>query len=177
MGTRRGGKAKRPDDGRLAANRRAKAEAAGKPLAVSTAPKSRYQMLIDGDLKVEDLDDEEIRHGRCKDKNGNFSGRPPSNFPRALHDAMHNEFLKRTEETFKPMVEVATNVLLDVALNRRAAAPARVQAANILLERGAGKVSDKLVSEVIVKKFEEDIEGLFVDIPDDLAAKRAEKAS
>lgn len=167
MPTKRPRKATRPDDKRLKANRPKKAE----------ETKSRWRMLMDGDLTVQDLDDEEVRYGRCKDKNGNFSGRPPKEFPRHLHDALHNEFLRRTEETFKPLVETATNVLLDVALNRRAAAPARVQAANILLERGAGKVSDKVVSEVIVKKFEENIEGLFVDIPDEVAAKRAEKAS
>lgn len=161
-------KASRPDDKRLKANR---------PPRQRAEPKSRYQMLIDGDLTVEDLDDDEIQRGRCKDKNGNFSGRPPASFPRALHDAMHNEFLRRTSETFKPLVDVATGVLLDVALNKRAAAPARVQAANILLERGAGKVKDQVVSEIIVKKFEENIEGLFVDIPDEVAKKRQEKSA
>lgn len=175
MTARRGGKAKRSDDGRLAANRRKKAEAEGR--AKPPEPKSRYQMLIDGDLTVSDLDDEEVARGRTKDKNGNFSGRPPKGFPRELHDALHNEFIRRTNETFKPLVEVATQVLLDVALNRRAAAPARVQAANILLERGAGKVKDQVVSEIIVKKFEENIQGLFVDVPDEVAAKRAEKSA
>lgn len=161
-------KASRPDDKRLKANR---------PPRKTPVVKSRYQMLMDGELTVQDLDDDEIRAGRCKDKNGNFSGRPPKDFPRALHDALHNEFVKRTNETFKSLVDVATDVLLDVAMNKRAAAPARVQAANILLERGAGKVKDQVVNEVIIKKFEENIEGLFVDIPDELAAKRQEKSA
>lgn len=166
MGARRGGKATRPDDKRLKANRPKK----------EPKYKSRWQQLMDGDLTVEELDDEEIKKGRCKDRDGQFRGRPPKEFPRALHDALHNEFMRRTEASFKPLVELATQALVEITQNRRAAAPARVQAANILLERGAGKVTDKVMAEVITKKFEENIEGLFVDVPDEVAKKRQEKA-
>lgn len=170
MPTKRPRKAVRPDDGRLKAN---------KKRTTPEPPKSRYQQLIDGTLKVEDLEDEEIKKGRCMDKNGGFSGRPPSNFPRALHDAMHNEFIKRTQESFKPMVSTATDVLLEIAQNKRAAGPARVRAAEILIERGAGKVPDKVFAEVVTKKFEENIEGLFVDMPveDEVGKKRKEKGA
>ncbi len=157
MPTRRPRKAVRADDGRLKANmppeRRSK-----------VTYRSRWQKLMDGDLKVTDLDDDEIRMGKCKDKNGGFTGRPPAVFPRALHDAMRLEFQRRINEKFQAAVDIAYVTLIDVATSPRSAADARVKAAALLMERGLGKVPDKVFSEIVVKKFEENIEGLFVDV-------------
>jgi hypothetical protein len=44
-----------------------------------------------------------------------------------------------------------------------AAAPARVRAAEIILERNLGKVPDKVQQTIELKPFEENIEGLLVD--------------
>ncbi len=164
-------KAVRSDDGRLSAQRMR-----GKPVPY----RSRYQLLIDGDLSVEDLTDDEIMNGRCLNRDGNFKGRPPATFPRALHDAMRKEFQKRIQEKLNNTADVAVQTLLDIAMNHRASADARVKASVVLLERTMGKVPDKIEAFVESKAYEQDIEGLFVDIPDevaDLAAKRQEKSA
>lgn len=149
-------KATRPDDKRLSQHRYKKPR-----------EKSRYQQLMDGELTVDDLDDEEIMNGKCKDKDGHFRGRPPKTFPRALHDALHKEYQKRMQEKLNDYGELAISTLADVASSRMAAAPARVRAAEVLLERTMGKVPDKIFSEVSIKPFEEGIEGLLVDVEDD----------
>lgn len=146
-------KATRPDDKRIAANR------SRQPVELS-----RYQKLLNGELTVHDLDDEEISAGRCKDKNGGFAGRPPASFPRQIHDAMRMEFQTRMQQKFESDVDFAREVLRDVASSRHSAAQARVAAAGMLIERGLGKVADKVHTTLEIKPFEEDIEGLLVEI-------------
>jgi hypothetical protein len=159
-------KAKRPDDKRLSANR---------PKRTPVKPKSRWQQLIDGDITVDDLDDEEIAMQRCKDKNGRFTGRPPKDLPRELAGSMKVAFARRVQEQLDGTVDIAIQTLVEVAANKAQAGVARVNAANSLLERVVGKVPDKVVQDVIVRKFEEDISGIFVDVVDEVAAKRQEK--
>ncbi len=147
-------------DGRLKANLPAERRAPARE-------KSRWQQLIDGDLMAYDLDDDEIKMGKCKDKNGRFSGTPPAKIPRQIHDAMRLEFQRRTDQKFQESVDVGYQTLLDVAQSKHAAAPARVAAAIHLIERGVGKVPDKVMAQVEVKPFEEGIEGLIVDVGED----------
>lgn len=150
-------KAQRASDGRLSANR---------PRKRPPAPKTRLQQLLEGTLTVADLDDDEIMAGRCKDKNGRFSGRPPNTFPRAIHDALRREFHKRVDEKFQDGLDLALETLEDVMRTKHAAAPARVRAAEIWIERTRGKVPDKVEQTLEIKPFEDDIAGLLVDVPD-----------
>lgn len=159
-------KATRPDDKRLKGNR---------PRTTPIKPKTRLQQLIDGDLTVEDLDDDELRLGRTKNAAGNFGGRPPKMLPATLVQAMQVEFRKRIQERLDETAETAINALLDVAANKKQAGVARVNAANSLLERVIGKVPDKVVQDIVVHKFEEDLGDIFVEVPDEVARKRAEK--
>lgn len=126
--------------------------------------KTRYQQLLDGDISVHDLDDEEIRRGRCRDRQGGFSGRPPTAIPREVSDALRVEFQTRVREVFEQSVHAAQAALLEITNNRRAAAPARVRAAEVLLERSLGKVPDKIHQQVEMKKFEVALSGILVDV-------------
>lgn len=149
----------RPDDGRVKANLPPSRRAKPKPVD----QKSRWQKLIDGDITVEDLDWDEVMAGKCKDKNGKFSGRPPDMMPKALLQAFRKEMEKRIQTQFDEGLEVALATLQDVMLSRLAAAPARVRAAEVWIERTVGKVPDKTQMTVEIKPFEENIEGLLVD--------------
>ena len=152
--------AQRASDGRLKANRPPERQARVKPVE----EKSRWQKLLDGDITVADLDDEEIMAGRCKDKNGRLAGRPPKNIPRQIHDEMRRRFHEEIQQIWREGAGIAQATLLDVMQSRRAAAPARVRAAEVWMERVQGKVPDKVEQEIVVRKFEEGIEGLLVDV-------------
>jgi hypothetical protein len=165
--------AKRPDDKRLAANRPAERQR-------KVEDKSRWQQLIDGDITVEDLDLDELARGHVKDKTGNFRGRPPKTVPAELFRSFKVEFQKRAQSKIEGYTELALNALVDVASNKRQAGMARVNAANALLERSLGKVTDKVQQEVIVKKWEENFGDLLVDVDDpedEVARKRKEKGA
>lgn len=150
------GKVKNPNDKRLKANRPAP--------KTPPKPKTRHQMLIDGDITVDDLDDEELRKGRCRNRNGDFGGRPPSVLPAALVTTMQVELRRRINTKFAELADEALEALHDVFRNKNNAAVARVSAANSVLERVVGKVPDKVMQEVVVHKFEEDMADILVDI-------------
>lgn len=162
----------RADDKRIKANR--------PPSQKSLLPKTRWQKLLDGEITVEDLDMEELIQGKVKNKNGQFSSRPPKRVPAELFKTFKAEFHKRAQERFESYTEAAMDALASVATNTRQPGVARVQAANALLERSLGKVTDKVQQEVIVKKWEENFGDLLVDVPepeDDLAVKRAQRGA
>lgn len=161
------GRVKRPDDKRLAKNLPASRRAAPKP-------KSRLQQLIDGEITVDDLDDEEIKRRRPRNLQGNFNGPGPKMLPRILLNSMDVEFRRRIQSKLDEHADEAVAALRDVANNKQAQAQARVNAAAIMLDRAIGKVPDQLVQEVRVREFE-DFEGILVDVSDDELAKRRER--
>lgn len=108
--------------------------------------KSRWEQLVDGELSVNDLDDEELAKGRCRDKDGGFGGRPPKMVPRELSDRMRSELLARGQSMFAEHFQTAIKVLAEIALDTSGDAKAadRRAAAQYLIERVAGKVPDKI---------------------------------
>lgn len=153
-------KASRPSDGRLKKNRPPERQA-------MVRVKSRWQQLIDGEITVDDLDDDEIMAGRVKNKNGEFSGRPPKMMPREIIDGLRMEFHRRVDRKFEDGLQTALDTLEDVMTSRMAAAPARVRAAEVWIERVRGKVPDNVIASITVSKFEEGIESLLVDTEED----------
>lgn len=120
----------------------------------------RYRAFLTGEMTVADLDDEEIRRGQLRDVNGNFSGRPTNVIPRQFHEALAKEALDRMNGRLSRMVGLSIEVLTEIASNKRAPAVARNQAAIYLLERVVGKIPDKVQQEVVMKKFENDLEDI-----------------
>jgi hypothetical protein len=123
----------------------------------------RYRAFLSGELTAADLDDEEIRRGQLRDKNGTFAGRPSNVIPREFHEAIAKEALDRMNGRLSRMVSLSVDVLTEIALNKRAPAVARNQAAIYLLERVVGKIPDKVQQEVVMKKFENDLEEIVED--------------
>lgn len=128
---------------------------------------NRYQELIDGKIKIEDLSDEEIFQGRLRDKNGGFTGRPPLAIPRQFHEAVVRELIKRAHKKMESQVQPMIQVLMDLAANPRTPADARYKAATYLMERVLGKVPDKQIITATIAKWEQDLSGLVVDVGDD----------
>ncbi len=124
---------------------------------------SRYEAFLTGELTVEDLDDEELRRGQLRDRDGGFKGRPTNVVPRSFHKAIADEIINRTNGRLGRYVGLAVEVLVEIAENKRAPAVARYQAATYLMERVVGKIPDKVQQEVVMKKFENDLEEITED--------------
>lgn len=104
----------------------------------------RTGKLISGDLSVEDLDEEELARGYCKDKNGKFTGRPPVVVPRALFQRMQRELFQRFDERLKSGLVDALDVILNLARDPDVDATNRRQAAQYVIDRVMGKTPEKV---------------------------------
>lgn len=160
------GRVKKATDGRLKSNLPAERR--------STKPKTRLQQLIDGELKVEDLDDEEIKRRRTRGPSGGFDGRPPAMLPRVLLSAMDVEFRRRIQKEFDEIADEAITALRTIMKDPRTQAQARVNAANIILERSVGKVPDQVIQDVLVREFE-DFKGVLVEVSDEVVDELSER--
>lgn len=113
--------------------------------AIEVRISGRYKQLIDGTLPVEELDDEELARCQLKDKNGRFTGKPPTFLPRALVLRMQREFFKRGDDLFaKSYVEAVktmTNIMTDVNVDESV----RLKAAQYVVERVRGKTPEHVV--------------------------------
>lgn len=133
-----GREAKRAKAARARAEREARAEA-GIP-----EPKSRLLQLLAGDIEVRELDDDELRKGKCRDRLGEFAG-PDQLWPRKIAQQRTAELLRRGQDRATSLVPSMMKVLMGIALDPLAKEADRIKAANILLERGAGRVTEHVV--------------------------------
>lgn len=126
----------------------------------------RLQRLISGDLKVEDLDDEEIMRGQLRSADGSFRGRPSAVVPRAFHDAIKAELVSRSDRKLQENLNEARATIVDLMLNKRTPAMVRLMAAQHVEARLIGPIPKEIQAKVETKKWE-DVDGLLVDIEDD----------
>lgn len=129
--------------------------AKAKQVKVSISP--RMQMLLDGELSIEELDDDEIFKGQIKDKNGKFQGTRTAMIPRKFYDQAVVELMRRWQARLNADLEPMRQVLLEMAQNPRVSADARYKSAVYLMERAAGKVPEKTDLKIEVAKWEKDI--------------------
>ena len=131
----------------------------------------RYAMLLQGIIKIEDLDDDELARGQLKDKNGYFSGRPPKMIPGEMVQAMRREWISRAEAKLREaLMDHGIGTLVEIAKNKQMDEGVRLRAAERIIERTMGKVPDK-----IELRAEDPVEALFRSIlsdPRGLAAPR-----
>jgi hypothetical protein len=121
--------------------------------------------FLDGELTVEDMDDEELAKGRFRDKNGGFSGRPPAIVPKEFHDACVRRLLQRAEEMTREHFLTAVETFADIASSPAYEPKDRLKAAAYIWERTAGKVPDKVEIKAKLAKWEQDIEGIISEGP------------
>lgn len=95
--------------------------------------------VLDGTDDLSSWDDEEVRRGQRRNRNGGFSGRPPKLVPQALHAERHRRTLTRAHALFTQNTERAVQVLIDIATDEDAPHSDRVKAASLILERVLGK--------------------------------------
>jgi hypothetical protein len=147
--------------------------------------RGRYAELLDGRLKVEDLDDEELAHGRLKAVDGTFKGRPPSVIPTELVQAMRREWLSRAESKLRAALhEHGIGTLTKLAADTTIDPAVRLRAAEKIIERTMGKVPDRVhiaaedPVETLFRSILADPEGLTgPEVPKELSADERELLS
>lgn len=105
---------------------------------------SRYALFLAGELKVDDLTDEELLTGRLNDHEGMRRGRPPKLIPVEFHQAIVKEALSRGERLFRESFLDAISTFVDIATSPNAEDKDRLRAAQYIIERIAGKVPEKV---------------------------------
>lgn len=135
---------------------------------VATRAPTRLELLLKGDLKVEDLDDEEILRMQLKNQNGDFRGRPPMWVPRSFALEMRAEFTRRFQGELNNMLPKALKAHKEI-LDSRHLAPgdaARMTAVKEVYDRTFGKVVQQTEVHAVVEK--KDFSDVVADVVMDL---------
>lgn len=106
---------------------------------------TRWQKLLSGNISVQDLDDEELARGMCRDANGGFTGSPPRMVPKDMHDRMVRELFQRADQTLREGLLDAAESIVEIARGSAYEPADRIKAATWLWERLRGKVADVVV--------------------------------
>lgn len=135
------------------------------------AERSRLQLLLDGDLSVEDLDDEEIQRMQLRNKNGDFRGRPPVWIPRELAAAVQIEFRRRFQSEMQRLMPLALKGHEELLRSRHLAPgdAARMSAIKEVYERTMGKVTQTVDQHVVVenRSFEDFVGDAIIDVEEE----------
>jgi len=136
---------------------------------IATIELSRLDLLIKGELSIEDLDDEEIRRMQLRNSAGDFRGRAPLYVPRDMALAFRQEHFRRFQKEMAELVPDAIKAIKE-QLNSRHLAPGdatRLRAAELVLERNFGKVTQNVDQHVVVdkgKSFEDFVGEAIIDV-------------
>lgn len=123
---------------------------------------TRQQMFDNGLITVADLDDEELRYGKCRDGTGKVrKNRGKTEMvPRDLYDEMVLEHQKRTDEKLRQQLDTMLEVMVEVATDDTVEPRERLDAAKYLFERVAGKTAERLAVTVDKAPWEEVFSGV-----------------
>lgn len=118
---------------------------------------TRQEMFNKGLLTVEDLDDEELRLGRCRDKNGRIPKvtKTLENIPRDLYEEMVAEHHKRIHEQYRQQLDGALATFAECMADPSAEWRDRNEAAKYITERVIGKPQERVQVTVTKAPWEE----------------------
>ncbi|QLF84486.1 hypothetical protein SEA_RIE18_4 [Microbacterium phage Rie18] len=147
-----------------------------KTRVVAERERTRLELLVSGDLKIEELDDEEILRMQLKNANGDFRGRPPLWVPRSFALEMRAEFTRRFQGELNNMLPKALKAHKEI-LDSRHLAPgdaARMTAVKEVYDRTFGKVVQQTEVHATVEK--KDFTDVVADVVMDLDIEEDEDA-
>jgi hypothetical protein len=134
----------------------------------------RYQALVDGQITVEDLDDEELFRGQLRGADGYIRGRHPKAIPWVMHDAFVQQVTQRLERTIVESMPDIVQGLIDIATggindDTGIAMDVRAKAQMYLMDRILGRPKERTQVDVNVQaRWEQAFQGgdVVVDIPE-----------
>jgi hypothetical protein len=118
---------------------------------------TRQQMFDNGMITVHDLDDEELRAGRCRDNLGRIPKvtKTMEMVPRDLYEAMVAEHQTRTQDKFRQAMDEALSTILDIMTDPANEPRDRLDAAKYVKEQVMGKTPDRVQVAVAKAPWEE----------------------
>lgn len=129
--------------------------------------------ILTGQEDLSEWDEEELKKGQRKDKNGRFQGRTPTIVPKALHDELVRRTLSKIEELMREAAFEAAEALVDIMRGAYTEdkedpkAKDRLKAIDMILSRVMGKEPIRLQVSAMKSKFEEAFEAMLVPDDDD----------
>lgn len=124
----------------------------------------RYRLFAEGELTVDDLDEEEIMRGQFRNRNGDFRGGVPKIIPREFMVQVMERQKQIVQGEIAGLVTEATKTLQEV-MQKRNPQPgdnARVNAAKLILERYLGRVPENINLRAEVNTFDKNTEDLII---------------
>ena len=119
--------------------------------------------LLQGHEDVRDWDEEELRRGRRRDRNGGWAGRPPAVVPKLIYDEITRRKMSKADDLMRDNYYDAVDLLGTVVRDPNADNKDRITAAKIIIERVRGR--EPLRVDVDVKaKWEVALEAAIVSV-------------
>lgn len=118
----------------------------------------RVQQLLDGEINVDDLDEEELSRGYPRAADGSFRC-PPNLVPRTLHNRMRRELFDRANRELSASLVDMAGFMVKVARDPNAPTKERMDAAKWVFERIMGKQPEVSVT-FDTRKYETIFEGV-----------------
>ena len=104
--------------------------------------------VLSGQDDIATWDDEELAMGRRRDKNGNFTGKPPRLIPAVCYTELKQRQVFDAESTLGKKVAAAAQYLADVAEGVEEPKAGRMRACEILLDRVVGRPTERITAKV-----------------------------
>lgn len=116
--------------------------------------KGKMLKLANGEISVEEMDDQELARMQFRDVDGFFRGRPPAHIPRELVMAINGELARRLESELRSGLMPALSVVREIMSDPDVKPGDRLAAAKSWIERAAGPVPKevKLTSSADVEE-------------------------
>lgn len=100
--------------------------------------------VLTGQEDLSEWEDEELRRGQRKDRNGRFTGRAPVVVPKALHDELVRRTLSKANETMLTNLGVAVEALVEVIKGKDVEEKDRLRAIGMIMDRVMGKPQERV---------------------------------
>jgi len=143
------------------------------PVTRDPSTMNRSELLKYGYITVDDLDDEELIKGQCRNRNGWFSSNKNAQIPKVVYDKMVSRLFDRAQEKMRENLLAAIDTLTEISKGDAFEASDRINASKFIYERVMGKATEKIDLTVGAKPFEQILSGIAPLTREESRAQRA----
>lgn len=100
--------------------------------------------VLTGEDDLSEWDDEELRRGQRRDKNGRFQGRAPVIVPKRIHDELVRRTIAGAGKLLQENLTVAVEMLIEVVKGQDTEDKDKIKAIGMVMDRVMGKTPEKV---------------------------------